>query len=73
MDSILITDPRRKIHQDLIYADQRQVEKTGYSPRWKITPGTDALEYTLNIFLERAVPYSNFRSPMTKVLEILTS
>lgn len=36
--------------QGAIYADQRQVEKTGYSPRWKIAPGTDALDYTLNRF-----------------------
>jgi len=40
--------------QGAIYADQRQVEKTGYSPRWKIAPGTDALEYTLNRFFNRS-------------------
>lgn len=32
------------------YDDQRQVEKIGYSPKWKVPSGTDALDYTLNQF-----------------------
>lgn len=36
--------------QGAIYADQRQVEKSGYTPKVRVTPGTDALEFTLNQF-----------------------
>lgn len=32
------------------YDDQRQIEKIGYSPKWKVPPGTDALDFTLNKF-----------------------
>ena len=32
------------------YDDQRQVEKIGYTPKWKVPLGTDALEYTLSHF-----------------------
>lgn len=32
------------------YEDQRQVEKIGYSPHWKVPSGTDALGFTLNQF-----------------------
>ncbi len=32
------------------YDDGREVEKNGYAPRWKVQPGTDALEFTLSQF-----------------------
>lgn len=38
--------------QGAVYADGRLVEKIGYSPKWKVPPGTDALDYTLVRFFQ---------------------
>ncbi|MCB0370779.1 MAG: hypothetical protein KDD45_15480 [Bdellovibrionales bacterium] len=36
--------------QGAIYTDQRQIEKIGYSPKWNVPSGLDALDYALDRF-----------------------
>ncbi len=43
---ILIRIPTQGAHYD----DNRQIEKIGYSPKWQVQSGTDALDFTLSHF-----------------------